>query len=88
MRIYAVLSDTDNQNLEKAIKGEFPGKYYDFGDGQWFVAGNGTAQQIYEKLSLDEDKYGDVGSVVVLSILGYGGYASTNMWDWMVGMNE
>ncbi len=35
-----------------------------------------------------QDAYGDIGSVVVLSILGHHGYASTNLWDWMVGMSE
>ena len=88
MRLYALLSDPINENLEKAIKGEFPDRYYDFGDGQWFVSGQGAAEQIYEKLSGNEDAYGDVGSVVVLSILGHSGYASTNLWDWMVGMSE
>lgn len=88
MRIYALLSDPVNDSLEKAIKGEFSDRYYNFGDGQWFIAGQGTAAQIYEKLSKDEDKYGDIGSVVVLSILGYHGFASNNLWDWMIGINE
>ena len=88
MRLYVLLSDPVNDNLEKAIKGEFPDRYFDFGDGQWFVAGQGTAAHIYEKLSENEDAYGDIGSVVVLSILGHHGYASTNLWDWMIGMSE
>lgn len=87
MRLYALLSDPDNKQLEKAIQGEFPHGFYDFGDGQWFVAGQGTANQIYDSLS-DEEKYGDIGSVVVLSLLNYGGYASTNLWDWISEMSS
>ena len=87
MRLYVLLSDTDNENLEKAIKGEFPDRYFDFGDGQWFVAGEGTAGSIYVKLD-NEKQYGDIGSLVVLSIMGYDGYASTRLWDWMIAMKE
>ena len=30
MRIYALLSDADNPDLEKAIKRDYLGNYYDF----------------------------------------------------------
>ena len=87
MRLYVLLTDPVNENLEKAIKGEFPDRHFDFGDGQWFVAGKGTVESVYKKLD-DQEKYGDVGSVVALSIVGYHGYASTDLWDWMIAMQE
>ena len=31
MRLYVLLSDPINENLEKAIKGEFPDRYYELG---------------------------------------------------------
>ena len=34
MRLYAVLSDTGNDILIKAIKEKFPDNYFDFEDGQ------------------------------------------------------
>ena len=88
MRIYALLSDVDNPDLEKAIKRDYPGNFYDFKDGQWFIAGNGTAVEIYKKLSREEDIGCDIGSVVVISILNYYGYASTDLWDWIKEMSE
>ncbi len=87
MRIFVILTDPANENLEKAIKSEFPEKYYDFGDGQWFVAGEGTASFVYGKLD-NAKAYGDIGSMVVLSTLGYDGYASTKLWDWLIAMKE
>ena len=88
MRVYALLSDAENPDLKKAIKRDFQDRYYDFGDGQWFIAGQGTAFQIYKKLSRKEDEGCDIGSVVVLSILNHHGYASTDLWDWMIAMGE
>ena len=88
MRIFALLTDPVNENLEKAIKRDFSDRHYDFGDGQWFIAGNGTATQIYNKLSREEDKGCDIGSVVVLSILNWHGYASTDLWDWLISVRE
>ena len=80
MILYALLSDPDNVELSKAIKKIFPDNYFDFEDGQWFVAANGTAREVYDKL--DEGDV-DIGSIVVLSVNGYYGYASTNLWEWM-----
>ncbi len=86
MRLFAIMTDTVNKELEIALKRDFPKRYYDFGDGQWFVAGNGTATYVYKTLDRDENL--DIGSVVVMSIVGYNGYASTDLWDWMQAMSE
>ena len=86
MRLFAIMTDPHNKELEKALKRDFPKRYFDFGDGQLFVAGEGTATHIYE--ILDKDEKLDVGSVVVMSIVGYNGYASTDLWDWMQAMSE
>ena len=88
MRIYAILSDPGNSALIEAIKNEFSKHYFDFGDGQWFVAADNptTAREIYEKL---EGTNGvDIGSVVILSVNGYYGYASANLWEWMSSRSE
>ncbi len=87
MQLFAILTDQINENLEKAIQEEFPDRHFDFGDGQWFVAGGKTARAVYEKLD-NEGKYGDIGSLVVLLIAGRSGYASTKLWEWMVEMGE
>ena len=86
MRLYSILTDPGNEELKKSLDRDFPKRYFDFGDGQWFVAGDGTATEIYKFLSRDEEL--DIGSVVVISIAGYHGYASTDLWDWMQGMSE
>ena len=86
MKIYAILSDTKNPTLEEAIKIRFKKNYFDFGDGQWFVAANGTSKEIYDTLEGQDDPEWtdkDIGSVVILSTTGYYGYASSALWEWM-----
>ena len=86
MRLYTILTDPKNENLKKALERDFPKHYFDFEDGQWFVAGEGTATEIYRQLSKDDNL--DIGSVVVISISGYNGYATVDLWDWMQGMQD
>ncbi len=88
MKIYSILSDPGNAVLKEAIKKEFPDQYFDFEDGQWFVAGNdpSTAMEVYKKL--EETDGADIGTVVVLSVGAYYGYASTNLWEWMTSRGE
>ena len=88
MKIYSLLSDPGNSALVEAIKKEFPDHHFDFEDGQWFVAANdpSTAREVYEKLDGTDDA--DIGSVVVVSVGAYYGYASTNLWEWMASRGE
>ena len=88
MRLYAILSDPGNKDLIEVIKSKFPKHFFDFEDGQWFVAEDNpsTAREVYEKL---EGTNGvDIGSVVILSVNGYYGYASANLWEWMASRSE
>ncbi len=87
MKLYAILSDPNNEALVRAIEEHFPDNHYDFDDGQWFIAGKGTATAVYAKLAGDEDAE-DIGTVVVLSIGGYYGLASSNLWDWMSSRDD
>ena len=88
MKLYSILSDPENSALTDAIKREFKDNWFDFEDGQQFVAANdpSTAREVYEKLDGKNDV--DIGSVVILSISGYYGYASANLWEWMASRGE
>lgn len=85
MKLYAVLVEPNNEEIAEAIRREFGGAHYDFKDGQWFVAGDGTAKQICDKLGASS---GDLDSIVVVSISGYFGYAQSDLWEWMAASRE
>ncbi len=85
MRLYAVLVEPNNEEIAKAIRQEFRDAHYDFKDGQWFVAGEGTAKQICDRLGASG---GDLDSIVVVSVSGYFGYAQTDLWEWMAASRE
>ena len=88
MKLYAVLGEPSNSQLEQAVIEKFAGRFYNFGDGQWFLAGSGTTAQIYKTLSGNgSDEEHDIGTVVVLSIGGYYGWAGQDLWEWMAAQD-
>ena len=80
MKLYAVLVESKNEEIAEAIREKFPKAHYDFKDGQWFVAGEGTAREICDRLGASG---GDLDSIVVVAVDGYYGYAQTDLWEWM-----
>lgn len=80
MIIFAVLTPSDNPQLEAAMASLFPDNYLKVGPGQYLVAGKGTAADISNVLGITDGKN---GSGIVLSTSSYYGRAGNNIWEWM-----
>ena len=80
--VYAVLtSRTDSDaRIEEALKAQFPTDIYAIGRGQWLVAFEGTARELFERISPGESPF---AGTVVFGVGGYFGRASRDMWEWI-----
>ncbi len=79
--IFAVLAPPESAGpLRSAIASVFPGDYLEIGPGQWLIASIGTAEDVSGKLGLTD---GRSGTGVVLSVSGYFGRASAQIWEWL-----
>jgi hypothetical protein len=59
--------------------------YFQYSDGEWFVADEGvTAQEVHRKIAVDPNTGEQSRStVVVCTIAGYYGVARKDLWEWM-----
>jgi hypothetical protein len=80
MIIFAILTPSDNPQLEAAMGALFADNYLKVGPGQYLIAGKGTAIEISNALGITD---GRNGSGIVLSTAGYYGRAGNNLWEWM-----
>lgn len=80
--VFAVLTSRNDMDvrLEGVLKSEFPSDFYVIGRGQWLVAFEGTAKELYEKISPAESPF---AGTVVFGVGGYFGRASRDMWEWI-----
>jgi hypothetical protein len=82
MIIFAVLTPSENLQLEAAITSLFPGNYLKVGPGQYLVAGKGTAADISNALGITDGRHGNA-IAIVLSTSSYYGRAGNDVWEWM-----
>jgi hypothetical protein len=80
MIIFAVLTPSDNLQLEAAMASFFNDNYLKVGPGQYLVAGKGTAADVSNILGITDGKN---GNGIVLSTSSYYGRAGNNVWEWM-----
>jgi len=80
MIIYAVLTPTENPQLEAALALSFPNDYLKVGPGQYLVAGRTTAMDISNTLGITD---GRNGNGIVLSTSSYYGRSGNNLWEWL-----
>jgi hypothetical protein len=86
MMVFAILAPKPETKLNLAIIQEFPDNFIAIGSGQWFVAGNGTAKDVSDRLGITS---GENGSAIVVTVGGYYGRAATNIWEWVAAkLNE
>jgi hypothetical protein len=85
---------TSNEETDPVLKGriaeQFPSTHYELGRGQWLVSFNGTAKEVFTKLSPEsgqsstgQSSTSQIPSTIVFGIAGYWGVASRDMWEWM-----
>jgi hypothetical protein len=80
MAQFAVICKED-EKASLAITGAYPSDSIKAWPGLWFVSDEAaTAQQVSTKLGTAN---GGMGTVIVLSISGYHGFAPKNIWEWL-----
>ena len=85
MGIFAIFNTTDAEKTRAAIKKELPNDFLELVDGQWLVSSAGTAKDVSDRLKVSN---GESGSAIVISMGGYYGRASSNIWDWIKAKAE
>lgn len=81
MTIFAVLEQSPNTKLSKAIKSQFSDDYLMVATGQWLISANGTAQSISDKLGLHKGT--GINSTLVFATSSYYGLHNSDTWDWI-----
>jgi hypothetical protein len=83
MPIFAVMGLKNQTALAAKIEEEFPEDHYTLDSDKWFVvAGNGTTSvAVAAKLGLAKGVDNPWG--VVVTVGGYNGFASTDLWEWL-----
>jgi hypothetical protein len=81
MAIFAVIAPAANENLETAVKAQFPDNYYPIAPGQFFVSGERlTTSKVHQLLGVSG---GGVGRVLILPVRNYTGWHAKDMWEWL-----
>lgn len=80
MGVFGVVNiiPTNDPLVKTRITEQCPDNYYELGRGQWFVAFNGTAPELYKKLFPQ-----NLTGTVVFGIGGYYGFTSRGFWEWL-----
>jgi hypothetical protein len=80
MTIFAILTPSDNPQLEAALTVSFYTNFLKVGPGQYLVASKGTAVDVSNALGISD---GTNGNGIVLTTSSYYGRAGSNIWEWM-----
>jgi hypothetical protein len=81
MTVFAVFHVKNPAAITAAMELYFSNDHIKVSDTVYFVAGRGmTAQDVSDKLGITE---GGNGSAIVVTVTGYYGRASTNVWEWI-----
>ena len=79
--LFAVMADPANEKLIAALQRSFPEDHIQIRAGQWFVVSAGTAKEISDKLGVTPEA--EIGAAVIVSVAGYYGRASSQIWEWV-----
>ena len=85
MGIFIIFNVSAIDKVRDAIASEMPNNFLEVTPGQWFVSADGTAQEVSDRLKIST---GESGSAIVVSMGGYYGRTSNNVWDWIKAKAE
>jgi hypothetical protein len=90
MAVFAVCTKYPENDtiLKDRIVNSFPEDYYEIGRGQWLVAFQGTAKQLYVKLFPEPEFPLPKTGITMFAIGGYWGHATRDMWEWLASKLE
>lgn len=83
MAIFAVIGSDEPEKLEKRIHEEFPEQYYMIGEGQWFVSGQLTTKEVYDKITQEGTPQEDLFRFIIIPVPNYWGWHSNDTWEWL-----
>jgi|ERR1035437_703264 hypothetical protein len=86
-KIFAVLGPPDDPILTNAVQSTFPEDHIEIRPGQWFIAAQGTAQEISNRLNITSPN-SVVKSAVIVGVSGYFGRAKAPVWEWIAAKME
>lgn len=78
--IFAVIGVDKPELMGPAINKLYPNDSIIIGENQWLVVDYGTAKDVSDKLGVTN---GPTGSAMIISMSGYYGRKSTNIWEWI-----
>ena len=87
MPVFAIFRVAQPAKMEAALATHFPENHLKVGDGEWLVAGHGTAKDISDKLQITGTD-SKTGAAIVISIANYYGRATSEIWDWVKSKAE
>ena len=80
MIVFAVMAVQSPEKTAQALEREYPRNHLQLSSSAWFVAGSGTAQNVYNRLNPTDDR---AQQLVVATTAGYWGFAPQNVWEWV-----
>lgn len=81
MSIFAIIPLGTNSKLAEAVTMQFAAPLsMSLPGGAWLVAGQGTAQDVSNRIGITD---GHVGSALVVEASSYYGRASPDVWSWV-----
>lgn len=83
MAIYAIIGSDEPEKLEKRVQAEFPDQFYRIDEGQFFVSGQLTTKEAYDKITREGTLDEDVFRFIVIPVSNYWGYHSNDTWEWL-----
>jgi hypothetical protein len=80
--LFAVLGQTNFDQLDKAIKEKYPNGSLALVPGQWLLAvPTVTTKELSESLGIIGDNA--IGSAIIVSVSNYFGRANPQIWEWI-----
>ena len=80
-QIFVVIANSGIPAVEESMRSIVSDAgFYQIKQGVWFVAFDGTSQELAEKVGIRDGK---IGTGVVTPITNYSGRGATDMWEWL-----
>lgn len=84
MQIYSAIITKNPEGFAEAVEREFPSNFLKVSPNAWYLAGQGTAQEVATRLGMVKtDTYRPTVSGIINTVVGYYGFAGVNIWEWL-----
>ncbi len=81
-QLFAVLGQTNLDQIDAAIKGKYPNDHLVLNPGQWLVvAGGTTTKEMSDLLGITTGETGN--AIIIAGTGGYFGRGNPGVWEWL-----